>query len=189
MLQPPHGPRKSPVQRLRVPAGFVVGIVFLVLSRPSWGTLAAGVPIALVGAAIRAWASGHLRKNAQLAVDGPYAFTRNPLYLGSLLMAIGCAVSGGSLWLGAAVVGLFLAIYIPVIHTEAADMRRLFGAQYEAWAADVPLFWPRSTPWTGGLTRTFDSGQYLRHREYRAAAGLALVIGFLAVKAAGIIAW
>jgi protein-S-isoprenylcysteine O-methyltransferase Ste14 len=180
---------KSMVQRLRVPAGFVVGIVFLMLSRPTWITLAAGVPVALLGGGIRAWASGHLHKNADLAVGGPYAFTRNPLYLGSLVMALGCAVCGGSLWLGAGLLGVFLAIYIPVIRAEAAHMRALFGAQYEAWAAEVPLLWPRVTPYQGGLTRRFNSGQYLRHREYRAAAGLFLVIGFLSLKAAGIIKW
>lgn len=183
------GSSKSLVQRLRVPAGFVAGIAFVVLSRPTWITLAAGVPVVLLGAAIRAWASGHLRKNAELAVGGPYAFTRNPLYLGSLVMALGCAVCGGIAWLGAGLLVLFLLIYIPVIQAEAAHMRRLFGAVYEDWAAVVPLLWPRAAPYQGGLTRHFDSGQYLRHREYRAAIGVVLVIGFLSLKAAGIIAW
>lgn len=187
--QQPDIPRKSLVQRLRVPVGFAVGLAFLVLGRPDWSLLAAGVPIALAGAAIRAWASGHLRKNAELATSGPYAHTRNPLYFGSLLMVLGCAVAGGSLWLGAALLGLFMLVYVPVIRTEALDMQRLFGADYEAWAAQVPLFWPRAFPWQGRLTRGFDSGQYLRHREYRAAAGLALVIGILSLKAAGNFAW
>lgn len=180
---------KSLIQRLRVPIGFVMGITFLALSRPSWVTLAAGVPVTLLGAGIRAWASGHLRKNAELATGGPYAFTRNPLYLGSLAMALGCAVCGGRLWLGVGLLALFLAIYIPVIRAEASHMRTLFGAQYEFWAAAVPLLLPRATPYRGGLTRPFDSGQYLRHREYRAATGLILVVGFLSLKAAGIIKW
>ena len=181
--------RRSTWQRLRVPAGFVVGIAFLLLSRPTWITLAVGVPIMLAGAAVRAWASGHLQKNAQLATGGPYAFTRNPLYLGSLVMALGSAVCGGSVLLGAGLLGLFLAIYIPVMRAEATHMRRLFGVEYEAWACEVPALWPRATPCKGGLTRRFDSGQYLRHREYRAAAGLVLVIGFLSLKAAGVIKW
>jgi protein-S-isoprenylcysteine O-methyltransferase Ste14 len=186
--QPEHTARTL-VQRLRVPAGFGAGIGFLAFARPTWVALGAGVPIALLGAAIRAWASGHLRKNADLATGGPYAFTRNPLYLGSLVMALGCAVCGGILWLGALLLALFLLIYVPVIRTEALHMRKLFGAQYEGWAAEVPLLWPRVTPFQGGLTQGFDSGQYLRHREYRAAAGLVLVIGFLSLRAAGVLEW
>lgn len=185
----PKNSGRSLIQRLRVPAGFVIGIAFLVLSRPTWVTLAAGAPVALLGAALRAWASGHLRKDAELAVGGPYAHTRNPLYLGSLILALGCAVSGGNLWLAAALMGLMLVIYIPVIRAEAEHMRRLFGAEFEAWEAEVPLLWPRATPYRRGLTPRFDSGQYLRHREYRAAAGLVLIFGFLALRAAGIINW
>jgi protein-S-isoprenylcysteine O-methyltransferase Ste14 len=187
--QLPQSPGKTFVQRLRVPAGFATGIAFLALARPTWVSLAAGVPVALVGAAIRAWASGHLRKNAELAVGGPYAFTRNPLYLGSLVMAVGCGICGGIVWLGALLLGLFLLIYIPVIRAESRHMQNLFGAQYEVWAAQVPQLWPRVTPYQGGLTRHFDSGQYLRHREYRAAAGLVLVVGFLSLRAAGILDW
>src|SRR5215470_2703532 len=111
------------IQRLRVPVGFITAILFVFFSRPTWMTPTAGVPIALFGAGIRAWASGHLRKNAELAVCGPYAFTRNPLYLGSFVMAAGCAVCGGSLWLGLWLMVFFLAVYLPVMQAEAAQMR------------------------------------------------------------------
>src|SRR5262249_8349192 len=86
------------IQRLRVPIGFISAILFVIISRPTWRSLAIGAPIALAGALIRAWASGHLRKNAELAVSGPYAFTRNPLYFGSFVMAAGCPVRCGGLW-------------------------------------------------------------------------------------------
>ena len=95
----------------------------------------------------RAWASGHLRKNAELAVSGPYAFTRNPLYFGSFVMATGCAVCGGSLWLGLWLTALFLAVYLPVMQAEAAHVRVLFAGDYETWAANVPFFVPRVTPY------------------------------------------
>lgn len=174
------------VQRLRVPIGFITAILFVLFSKPTWMSLAAGVPIALFGAGIRAWASGHLRKNAELAVCGPYALTRNPLYFGSFVMAAGCAVCGGSLWLSAWMMALFLVVYAPVMQAEAAQMRRLFAGDYESWAANVPLFIPRLTPYRNGLTRGFDPRQYLRHREYRAAIGLVIVIGVLSLKAARI---
>ncbi|MGH9755662.1 MAG: methyltransferase family protein [Blastocatellia bacterium] len=172
------------IQRLRVPIGFVTAILFVFISRPTWWSLAIGVPIAVAGALIRAWASGHLRKNAELAVSGPYAFTRNPLYFGSFVMASGCAVCGGGLWLGLWLMSFFLAVYLPVMQAEAAHMRKLFAGDYENWAANVPLFIPRLIPYRNGRARRFDPQQYLRHREYRAAIGLAVVISALSLKAA-----
>jgi protein-S-isoprenylcysteine O-methyltransferase Ste14 len=174
------------VRRLRVPIGFITAILFVFFSRPTWMSLAAGVPIALFGGAVRAWASGHLRKNAELAVGGPYAFTRNPLYFGSFVMTAGCAVCGGGLWLSLWLMALFLAIYLPVMQAEAAHMKRLFANDYDRWAANVPLFIPRVTPYSAGQARRFDPGQYMRHREYRAAIGLAIVISVLSFKASGI---
>jgi protein-S-isoprenylcysteine O-methyltransferase Ste14 len=177
---------RSLIQRLRVPAGFITVILFVVFSQPTWSSLAAGVPVALCGALVRAWASGHLRKNAELAVSGPYAFTRNPLYFGSFLMAVGCAVGGGSLWLGMWLMVFFLAVYLPVMQAEAAHMRTLFGDAYEKWAAQVPLFIPRLTPYRNGQLRSFDPQRFLHHREYRALIGLAIVIAILSFKAARI---
>jgi protein-S-isoprenylcysteine O-methyltransferase Ste14 len=180
------------IQRLRVPIGFISVILFVIISRPTWRSLAIGAPIALAGALIRTWASGHLRKNAELAVSGPYAFTRNPLYFGSFVMAAGCAICGGSLWLGLWLMVFFLAVYLPVMQAEAAHMQRLFAGDYEQWAAQVPLFIPRVTPYRNGRngqnrwTRGFNLRQYLHHREYRAAIGLAIIIAVLSLKAAGI---
>src|SRR5215510_6791300 len=129
---------RSLIQRLRVPSGFMTAILFVVFSRPTWSSLAAGVPIALSGVIIRAWASGHLRKNAELAVSGPYAFTRNPLYFGSFVMLAGCAVCGGNLWLNVLMLALFLAVYLPVMRVEDAYMRRLFAEGHEQWAGQAP---------------------------------------------------
>jgi protein-S-isoprenylcysteine O-methyltransferase Ste14 len=178
---------RSLIQRLRVPLGFITAILFVVFSRPTWGMLAAGAPIALVGAMFRGWASGHLRKNAELAVSGPYAFTRNPLYFGSFLMAVGCAVCGGNPALGGWLVAFFMLIYWPVMRAEAAHMRTLFAGAYSDWEAHVPLFLPRVTPYRNGPPQGFDPQQYLRHREYRALIGLAIVLAVLGLKASGII--
>ncbi|HMV48907.1 MAG TPA: isoprenylcysteine carboxylmethyltransferase family protein [Blastocatellia bacterium] len=177
---------RSLLQRLRVPIGFVTAILFAVFSRPSWSSLAVGVPIALCGILIRAWASGHLRKNAELAVAGPYAHTRNPLYFGSFVMAAGCAIAGGSWLIGAWLVIFFLAVYWPVMQAEATHMQALFGEAYVRWSADVPLFLPRLTPYESGQSRDFDFKQYRHHREYRALVGLGIVLFVLALKAAGL---
>jgi hypothetical protein len=101
-------------------------------------------------------------------------------------MATGCAVCGGSLWLGLWLTALFLAVYMPVMQVEAAHMRKLFAGDYEMWAANVPFFVPRVTAYRNGRTQRFDPQQYMRHREYRAAIGLAIVIAALSLKAAGV---
>ena len=102
-------------QRWRVPLGFACAAVFIVLARPTRLSLAAGGGVALVGLALRAWASGHIRKNDRLAVSGPYAHTRNPLYLGSFILGLGFTVAAASspllfLLLGGRSAALFLGI-------------------------------------------------------------------------------
>jgi protein-S-isoprenylcysteine O-methyltransferase Ste14 len=174
---------RTKLQRLRVPLGFITAILFVLASEPTRRSLGIGVPIALCGVLIRAWASGHLRKNAELAMSGPYAHTRNPLYFGSFVMTVGCAIAGGGWWVGAWLIIFFLMIYWPVMQAEAAHMQTLFAGNYETWAGSVPLFIPRLTPYRAGGARSFDLQQYLGHREYRALIGLALVVGVLILKA------
>lgn len=173
---------KAILQRLRVPLGFVTAILFLIFSQPSWQTLAIGVPIALCGVAIRAWASGHLRKNAELAVSGPYAFTRNPLYFGSFILAVGVVICGNSWWLAILLLGFFLAVYLPVMQAEAAHMHVLFPNDFSEYEQNVPLFLPRLTAWSKGATASFDQRLYLKYREYRALIGVVVVVGILALK-------
>lgn len=170
------------LQRIRVPLGFVFAILFVVFSRPDTTTLVVGGLIALVGLAIRAWASGHIRKASELAVSGPYAYTRNPLYLGSLILGFGFTVAAGVWWLGLLFVLLFLGIYLPVMRVEVDDIRRIFGTDFDEYERQVPLFLPRLTPW-GKNERKFDVSLYLKYREYRAAIGAAVAITALALKA------
>ena len=177
------------VQRWRVPLGFLCAAVFLVLAKPLPITLAAGGLVALCGLAIRAWASGHIRKNDALATSGPYAFTRNPLYLGSFILGLDFTVAAAGRWwllpiLGGLFAALFLGIYLPVMRVEAATLRELFGEEYERYARAVPLFVPRATPYRDarGDRVKFDAGLYLRYREYRAALGLVAAWSLLALK-------
>jgi protein-S-isoprenylcysteine O-methyltransferase Ste14 len=178
------------VQRWRVPLGFVCAGVFILLARPRPLTLAVGGAVAVLGLLLRAWASGHIRKNAELAVSGPYAHTRNPLYLGSFVLGLGFTVAASSsLWLflmlGGLFASLFLGIYLPVMHVEATTLAELFGDDYRRYASAVPLLFPRLTPYRAaeGPAVKFDASLYLRYREYRAALGLLLAWGVLALKA------
>ena len=102
-------------RRIRVPVGFVFAAFYLWLARPSWACLAAGASVVAMGVALRAYASGHVRKASELTTTGPYAHTRNPLYLGSLIIAAGFAMAARSLWIALALAVIFFAIYLPVI--------------------------------------------------------------------------
>jgi protein-S-isoprenylcysteine O-methyltransferase Ste14 len=177
------------VQRWRVPLGFLCAALFVALAEPRPKTLLIGGSVAAVGLLIRAWASGHIRKNDALATSGPYAFTRNPLYLGSFVLGLGFTVAAsGRAWqflvLGGAFAALFLGIYLPVMRVESATLAQLFGAEFERYAREVPLLLPRLTPYRAGAAAglRFDLKLYLRYREYRAALGLLAGLGALLLK-------
>jgi len=169
-------------QRIRVPAGFVLLPLLLLASHPTLGWLIPGSCLAVLGLGIRAWASGYLRKNRELTTAGPYAHTRNPLYLGTFIMGAGVAFSTGSLWFVAVFVAFYLLIYAPVMSAEARTMVELFPMEYEDYRREVPLFLPRVTPYRGRSKRTFELSAYLKHREYRAAIGLGVVYALMAAK-------
>src|SRR5437870_10434484 len=125
------------MQRWRVPLGFLCGALFIWFARPTWRTLLIGGSVAIIGLALRAWSAGHIRKNDALATSGPYAFTRNPLYLGSFLLGLGFTVAAARWVLGAVFVALFLGIYLPVMRVEASTLAQLFGETYRNYARDV----------------------------------------------------
>ena len=132
-------------RRIRVPLGFVFAIFYFWLARPSSRSIGLGLILIVLGLLIRALASGHVRKNEALATTGPYAYTRNPLYLGSLLMGVGFCVAARSWWIGAALVIMFFAIYMPVIRSEEAFLRGKFP-EFEEYARTVPRMFPRILP-------------------------------------------
>lgn len=140
--------------------------------------------MSFVGLLLRAWGSGHLRKNDALATSGPYAYTRNPLYLGSFIMGLGFTIASGRWALGILFISLFLGIYLPVMRVESATLAQLFGESFQEYAGAVPLFSPRATPYRRGEARIgFDRNLYMRYREYRAALGLLIAWGLLVFKA------
>jgi len=169
------------IQRFRVPLGFLFAAVFLVFAKPEIQSLTIGGAIAIVGLLIRAWASGHIRKNQTLAVSGPYARTRNPLYLGSFVLGIGFTIASGVWWLGLVFIALFLGIYLPVMRVEANELTQIFGEEYQDYAGRVPLFFPRLTVYKKSAT-SFDFGLYLRYREYQATLGLVFAWSVLLIK-------
>lgn len=169
------------LQRIRVFSGFLIANVFLVFSRPTPLTLGTGISIALVGVLIRAWACGHLRKSSDLDVSGPYAYTRNPLYLGTFVIALGFGVASGFWWLFLLVAAYIGSIYFPVMNVEAVVLKDRLGSQYIDYAENVPLLLPRFTAWKKS-DRRFDFQLYLKNGEYNAAIGFAVASIFLTFK-------
>jgi protein-S-isoprenylcysteine O-methyltransferase Ste14 len=171
--------------RSRVPLGFVFAAAYLRFADANWMSLIAGLAITLVGIAIRALASGHIRKNAALATTGPYAYTRNPLYLGSTVIALGFIIAARNVWIAAATLAMFAFIYLPVIKAEEAYLRSAFPG-YDRYAGAVPRLLPRLTPYKFGGDSDegvrFSGELYMRHREYNAALGSVLMLAALAVK-------
>ena len=171
------------MQRWRVPLGFACAALFFLLAQARPLTLIVGGLVALPGLALRAWATGHLRKNDALATTGPYAYTRNPLYLGSFVIGLGFTIAAGRLILGLVFAVLFLGIYVPVMRVETKTLDELFGKDYQDYAGAVPLFLPRVNAYRAGAAKAkFDPALYRRYREYQAAIGLVVAWLLLAIK-------
>lgn len=166
------------VARLRVPSGFLIVVVFGWLSQPTPASLAIGLPVAIAGLALRAWAAGCLAKNRQLARSGPYAHTRNPLYLGTLVVAAGLVVASRNVGLGILFAAVFVFVYLPVIQLEEQHLRSLFP-DYADYAAEVPALWPRLSAAAAKNVNPFQASLYLRNKEYQAGAGFAAGMLFL----------
>jgi protein-S-isoprenylcysteine O-methyltransferase Ste14 len=169
-------PYADTVARLRVPAGFVMAAAFLFLAHPTASSLAAGLPLSACGLALRAWAAGHLAKNRRLATSGPYSFTRNPLYLGTLIAALGLSAAARSASLAILFAALFALVYLPAIELEEQHLVNIL-AGYQEFAARVPLLLPR-WPSRFGPDR-FSFALYRKNREYEALAGWLIAVAWL----------
>lgn len=160
------------IARLRVTIGFIASAAVLWLAQPTMRSLAWGAAIAAIGEAIRVWAAGHLEKGREVTMSGPYAFTRHPLYLGSTIIGIGLAVASASFIVAAIVLGYLAITLTAAISTEEAHLTEKFGSAYPAYREGR----------AAGERRRFSFARAMKNREYRAVAGLAAVLAFLAWK-------
>jgi protein-S-isoprenylcysteine O-methyltransferase Ste14 len=173
-------PYADAVAKLRVPTGFVLAAAFLWLSAPTLTSLEVGIPVSLMGLAIRAWAAGHLEKNLTLTDSGPYARVRNPLYIGTLTTAAGFLIASRRWELGVVFAATFLLVYLPVVELEEQHLRKLFP-DYAGYAARVPKLIPRvsATP----SSKHFNWSLYRHNREYEALGGFIAGVAVLVWKA------
>lgn len=167
-------------KRIRVPLGFLFAAFYLWRAKPDWMSLGVGAAVAALGVWMRAVASGHLQKNEALATTGPYAYCRNPLYLGSIILAIGFAIAARDVWVAAGILLLYAVIYIPVIRSEEAFLRGHFP-EYADYARRVPQLLPH-TILLRGYAAGFSPELYVKHREYNVVIGAAGTLAALIVK-------
>jgi protein-S-isoprenylcysteine O-methyltransferase Ste14 len=173
---------KDAIYRWRVRSAPVALIAVLVLARPTPLGIGIGIGVSLLGLFIRAWASGHIKKEKVLAVTGPYRFSRNPLYLGNSFLGLGITLGTQSWWCLGIFVVYFVLFYPPAIREEREKMRRLFPDEYDAYRRNVPLFFPTFNPVPPAETRRWDFALYKKNGEYRALLGTVIVWAIFAAK-------
>jgi protein-S-isoprenylcysteine O-methyltransferase Ste14 len=173
---------KRIARRIRVPLGFGFAAFFLWLAHPTPPFLAFSLLLVVPGLLLRAYASGYVKKNTELTTTGPYAHTRNPLYLGSMLIAFGFALAARSIWIAIALAVLFALIYVPVIRSEEEYLRSVFPS-FDSYAAAVPRLLPRLAPAKTTAERgRFSTSLYRKHREYNALIGAVCMYAALIIK-------
>jgi protein-S-isoprenylcysteine O-methyltransferase Ste14 len=169
-------------RRIRVPLGFIFAALFLWLARPTWSLMLLSLLLVVPGLWLRGYAAGYVKKNAELTRTGPYAYTRNPLYLGSMMIAFGFALASGNWAIFLILATGFLAIYLPTIRSEEEYLRSHFPG-FDDYSRQVPRLLPRLTPAQNDLPPgRFSRERYLHHREYNALMGSAAIYGALAVR-------
>jgi len=159
----------------RIIATIPVAVLLIVLADPDKMLLSIGGTLVIIGETGRIWASGYIDKNRELATAGPYAYTRNPLYVANLLLLSGFCIMAGNLWVSVLALLAFAMIYRPVIREEAEYMDQLFGKTYQQWSNKVPLFFPRLTP-APHTAGSFLWTLVIQHREHKNAAAFLLGI-------------
>jgi protein-S-isoprenylcysteine O-methyltransferase Ste14 len=169
------------VSKNRIVVSLFLGGAFLFLSKPTLFSIAACFPLVVLGEAIRTWSSGHIRKNRELAMTGPYAFTRNPLYLGNGVMGLGFALMARNWGLLLLFILCFTLIYRFTIQREEEKLSAMFGPQFALYAQSVPRFFPRLSAWRQVET-AFDWGLVLKHREHRTWLGIVVVLALMMIR-------
>ena len=178
--------RRLDLRKLRLRAVWLLILPFYIFAAPAVNLLWWGAGLSAAGLALRAWAAGSIRKDRELATTGPYAYIRNPLYLGSFMLGAGVTVAGGQWVFGVVFLAFFLLVYRATVLREATELETRFGESYRVYAAQVPAVLPRITRYraegSDSPRGSFSRARYLRNREWEAALGAVGAFGLLALK-------
>lgn len=171
-------------RKIRLRAVWLLIVPFFWFATPSPLLLAIGIGLAALGLSLRAAAAGFIHKDRELTTTGPYAFTRNPLYLGSFFLGLGITLAGGNPLFVGLFVAFFAAVYTRTIRHETRQLQAAFGEGYTEYARHVPVFVPRLTPYRSASQAAagFSSERWKRNREYEALLGAAAGFGLLMLR-------
>lgn len=131
---------------------------------------ACGLVVAVAGLMLRIWATGWLVKNKALTVSGPYRLTRNPLYLGTLILVLGQSMMSGVPWTVLVFSPLCLALYWPTLLEEEQFLSERYGPEYARYASRVPLLFP-SLKFANSLDTALESQSFSWARIRRCYKG------------------
>ncbi|MFV2074357.1 MAG: isoprenylcysteine carboxylmethyltransferase family protein, partial [Thermoanaerobaculales bacterium] len=172
------------LRKLRLRSAWLLILPFFYFASPTPGPMAMGVALSALGLVVRAWAAGTIHKDRVLTTGGPYSYTRNPLYLGSLFLGFGVVVAGGMVWFAALFTGFYALVYGVTMGVERRGLEALFGDSYREYSERVPALMPRPTPYRGATRgeTSFSVDRYRRNKEWEAFLGSAAGFGLLAAK-------
>jgi protein-S-isoprenylcysteine O-methyltransferase Ste14 len=165
--------------KYRALIGIVSVVVVLLLAIPSPRSIVIGFFFMMLGMFFRAWSSGYIDKDRELATEGPYSLTRNPLYFGNLLLGIGIAVASNQRTAALICAGYYLFFFTFLIVVERSRLRKRFGARYDEWARQANLFFPKIKK---VRSFNFNIAFYMKNREYRVLFYSLLIIAVFVVK-------
>lgn len=170
-----------PLALLRLAAVYALVVVLLLLARPTPSSVTAGFVFVALGEAVRFWAAGHLRKTVELITSGPYRFTRNPLYLGRLLIFTGlCLMARMPYHANLIVLTLGYVVFFGYYlrrkeRVEPERLREFHGESYERYFRAVPALFPTFRPYPEGASSGWSSERMLRNREHWMVVALLVI--------------
>ncbi len=168
--------------RWRVRAASIGLILAIIFARPDLTSFLTGLGVCLLGLLIRTWSAGHLRKEKELAISGPYQYTRNPLYLGNFIIGIGVVFASRSWWVFEYFAAYFLLFYPLAIKREMERMKELFPDEYDEYKKKAPLFFPTWKSFSFSGKNKFSWKLFQKNKEWRALTGAFLFWLILALK-------
>ncbi len=165
--------------RYRAATATICLFAVLIIAVPTAFSIFSGFIFILSGVFFRAWASGHIAKDKELATKGPYSLMRNPLYFGSVLIGIGIALAANHLYGWIITISYFLFFYTFIMIVEHKRLLKLFSQEYRQWAKQTGVFFPKFKKIS---ENAFDIALYMKNREYRVFIFALFVVAVLIVK-------